>query len=32
VERSKSLKEAIGNLNALGVVHATIENGVVVIE
>ena len=32
VERSKSLKEAIGNLNALGVVHASIENNMVVIK
>lgn len=32
VERSKSLKEAISNLNALGVVHASIENNMVVIK
>ena len=32
VERSKSLKEAISNLNALGVVHASIENDMVVIK
>ena len=32
VERSKSLNEAIANLNALGVVHADIDDGMVVIK
>ena len=32
VERNKSLGEAIANLNALGIVHARIEGGVIVID
>ncbi len=32
VERSKSLREAIANLNALGVVHAEVEGNMVVID
>lgn len=32
VERSKSLQQAVNNLNALGVVYASIEGGVLVIE
>jgi ferric-dicitrate binding protein FerR (iron transport regulator) len=32
VERNKSLGEAIANLNALGIVHARIERGVIVID
>jgi hypothetical protein len=31
VERSKSLREAIANLNALGVVHAEVDGNMVII-
>ena len=31
VERSKSLREAVTNLNALGVVHAEVDGNMVII-
>ena len=31
VERSKSLREAVANLNALGVVHAEVDGNMVII-